>query len=73
MQPPVGLMCYHANACGLDALSCKGLWACCVIMQTTVGLICVIMQTTVGLICVIMQTTVGLLCYRAKACELDAL
>ena len=23
MQTPVGLMCYHANACGLDVLSCK--------------------------------------------------
>ena len=38
MQTAVGLMCYRANACGLDVLSCKRLWARCVIMQTPAGL-----------------------------------
>ena len=40
MQTPVGLMCYHANACGLDVLTCKRLWARCVNMQMPVGLMC---------------------------------
>ena len=39
MQTPVGLMCYHANACGLDVLPCKRLWAWFVIMQTPVGFV----------------------------------
>ena len=38
MQTPVGLTRYHANACGLDALSCKRLWVGGVIMQTPMGL-----------------------------------
>ena len=40
MQTPVGLMRYRANACGFDVLSCKRLWAGCVIVQTPVGLMC---------------------------------
>ena len=39
MQTLVGLMRYHANACGLDVLSCKRLWAWFVIMQTPVGFV----------------------------------
>ena len=38
MQTPVGLMRYHAIACGLDALSCKRLWVGGVTMQTPMGL-----------------------------------
>ena len=60
MQTPVGLMCYRANAFGLDVLSCNRPWARCVIVQTAVGLICVIMQSPVGL-----------MCYHANAWGLD--
>ena len=59
MQTPVGLMRYHANARGLDVLSCKRLWAWLVTMQTPVGLMCIV------------QKPVGLMCDHANACGLD--
>ena len=62
MQTPAGLMRYHANACGLDALSCKRLRAWFVIMQTPVGLICY------------HANACGLdVCYHANDCGLDVL
>ena len=66
MQTP--MMRYRANACGIDALSCKRLWGCCAIMQTPVGL----MRYHANA-CVTVQTPVGLMCYRANACGLDVL
>ena len=72
MQAPAGLMCYHANACGLDVLSCKRLWAGCVIMETPVGWMCN-HANVCGLDVGFMQTPVGLMCYHANACGLDVL
>ena len=73
---------YRANARGLDVLSCKRLWAWCVIVQTPVGLMryhahaCgfdVWSCTRLRAWCVIMQTPAGLMCYHANACGFDVL